>query len=61
MLKNATFLIIPEYSLFFHPKKLLLKKKIFFWKFNIYTNNRISVEAAKVPNTIHTFLFTFLI
>jgi len=49
--KMLTFLIIPKDSLFFTPKKNSFEKLFIFWKFNIYTNNRISVEAAKVPNT----------
>jgi hypothetical protein len=42
MLKNPTFLIIPKIL------KNYFEEKSIFWKFNIYANNRISVEAAKV-------------
>jgi len=56
MLKNATFFIIPKDSLFFHKKKLLLKNFFF-----IYTNNRIIVEAPKVPNTYFSIFFSNIV
>jgi len=47
MSKNKMFLNIPKYSLFLFTKKNIWEK-IFLEIFNIFMNNMVSVEAAKV-------------